>query len=144
MGTHLQLRASDNINYVDVNAANPVPVSSSPAPSSANTVANAPVSSAALESSHILKASAGNLYGAYCTTGAVAGFFMIFDSATVPADGAVTPIHCIQAPVNTSVSFDPGAAPESYVNGIVVVFSTTGPFTKTANSATAFFHGNVQ
>jgi hypothetical protein len=103
-----------------------------------------PVVSSAVESGHVLKASAGNLYSVYVTTGAVAGFLMVFNSTTVPADGAVTPIECQPAPANgiASLTFNPGPV-ESYSTGISVAFSTTGCFTKTA-SATAFFHGVIQ
>lgn len=102
------------------------------------------VVSAAAEGSHVLKASAGNLYSAYVTTGATAGYFMIFNATSAPADGAVTPIHCIQAPAmqSTSLSFNPGPA-EVFSTGITAVFSTTGCFTKTI-SATAFLHGSVK
>ncbi|MDE2106108.1 MAG: hypothetical protein KGL39_53290 [Patescibacteria group bacterium] len=102
------------------------------------------VVSSAAESGHVFKASAGNLYSAYVTTGSTAGFLMIFNATSAPADGAVTPIHCIQAPANqtVSLSFNPGPA-EVFSTGITAVFSTTGCFTKTA-SATAFFHGAVK
>jgi hypothetical protein len=69
---------------------------------------------------------------------------MVFNSTTVPVDGAVTPIECQAAPANgtTSLTFNPGPV-ESYSTGISVAFSSTGCFTKTA-SATAFFHGGIQ
>jgi hypothetical protein len=113
-------------------------------PTSSSSLAIAPVVSAAAEGTHVFKASAGNLYSAYVTTGGTAGFLLIFNTTTAPADGAVTPIHCVQAPANTTVgvSFS-GMPPESFSTGISAAFSTTGCFTKTV-SATAFFHGSVQ
>jgi len=113
-------------------------------PTSSSSFAITPGSSAALEASHVLKASAGNLYSVYVVTGATAGFLMTFNATSAPADGAVTPVECIPVPANSvvSISFS-GAPPDFYSTGIVAVFSTTGPFTKTS-SATAFFKWRVQ
>jgi hypothetical protein len=113
-------------------------------PSSAAAVGITPVVSAALEGSHVLKASAGNLYSLYVTTGTTAGYLMTFNATSAPADGAVTPIDCASAPANatTSITFN-GAPPDVYSTGITAVFSTTGCFTKTI-SATAFFKGRIQ
>lgn len=103
-----------------------------------------PVISAAVEGSRVLKASPGCLIATYVTVGATGGFLMVFDSVTVPADGAVTPVECIQVAANTTnfLNWAP-QPPEWFSTGIVAVFSTTGCFTKTI-SATAFFHGLVQ
>jgi hypothetical protein len=103
-----------------------------------------PVVSAAAEGSHILKASPGCLVATYVTVGATGGFLLVFNLTTVPGDGAVTPTECIQVLANTTnyLNWAP-QPPEWFSNGIVVVFSTTGCFTKTI-SATAFFHGIVQ
>lgn len=89
----------------------------------------------------ILKASAGNLYGYNIVTGASAGYLMIFDSATVPADGTVTPKKVIAIAANTSVErgFN---LPIVFSTGITLVFSTTGPFTKTISN-TAFISGEA-
>lgn len=101
----------------------------------------APIVSAAAEGSHIIKATAGSLYGFDVTTGASAGVIMVFDSATVPADGAVTPVKCydIAATATLSLLFGlAGGPPLKFNNGIVIVFSTgTNCFSK-AVSATAF------
>lgn len=101
-----------------------------------------PSATAAVAGSLILKASAGNLYGYNVVAGASAGYVMIFNSATVPADGAVTPLRCIPLAANAGIdrSFD---IPRRFSTGITIVFSTTGPFTKTA-SATAFIAGEFQ
>lgn len=113
-------------------------------PSSASSAGITPVVSTAVESNHILKGSAGNLYGVYITTGATPGFMMVFNATTAPADGAVTPNQCIVAPANstTGLTFNSGP-PSVFSTGITAVFSSTGCFTKTA-SATAFFNGRVQ
>lgn len=111
--------------------------------SDANAAITAVVSTAA-ESNHVLKASAGNLYGVSVTSGATAGFLMVFNATSAPADGAVTPIQCVVVPANNTVglTFNSGP-PDAYSTGITAVFSSTGCFTKTA-SATAFFSGRVK
>jgi hypothetical protein len=113
-------------------------------PTASSSFAIAPGSSSALETSHVLKASAGNLYSLNVTTTTVNGFLMTFNATTVPADGAVSPVYCLPVPAGSafSISFS-GAPPDAYTTGIVAVFSTTGPFTKTS-SATAFFTWRVQ
>lgn len=114
------------------------------APSATAGAGIAPVVSASLEGSHVLKASAGNLYDAYVTTGTTPGYLMTFNATSAPADGAVTPIDCIQAPPSqTTALFTLASPPEVFSTGITIVFSTTGCFTKTV-SATVFFHGRIQ
>lgn len=114
------------------------------APSTASGVAITPGSSSSAEASHVLKSSAGNLYSLYVVTGGTAGYLMTFNATSAPADGAVTPVECLPVAANAYTSIDYGAAPpDRYSTGIVVVFSSTGPFTKTA-SATAFFKWRVQ
>lgn len=114
------------------------------APSAGAAAGITPVVSGSAESSHVFKATGGNLYGAYISNPSASGFLLIFNSATVPGDGAVTPIHCI--PVSASnvafVNFLPGP-PEVYSTGIAAALSSTGCFTKTT-SPTGFFHGYVQ
>ena len=103
-----------------------------------------PVVSAAAEGSHILKASPGCLLATYVTIGATGGYLMIFNSTTVPADGAVTPVECIQVAASTTGWENWAPLPPEYFSlGIVAVFSTTGCFTKTIGSS-VFFHGIVQ
>ena len=119
-------------------------VTQSPTPTaaSANAIAGTVVSAAG--SSLVLKASAGNLYDAYVTTAATALYFMVFNATSAPVDGAVTPVHCVYVPANTTQSlFVGGGPPESYSTGITVVTSSTGCFTKTASNA-AFIHGRVK
>lgn len=103
----------------------------------------APVASAAVSGGVVLKASAGNLYGFNVTSGASAGYVLVLNTATVPADGAVTPLRCFTLAANTSIEASWRAAPLYLTPGITVVFSTTGCFTKTA-SATAFISGDAK
>lgn len=100
-----------------------------------------PVATATVAGSQIAKASAGKLYGLNVVAGASAGYILVFDSATVPSNGAVTPKKAIALAANASLerSWDRGLV---FANGIVVVFSTTGPYTNTI-SATAFIETEV-
>lgn len=112
------------------------------APVAAAAAGIAPVVSTALETGHVIKASAGNLYGLNVSTTTVAGFVLIFNSTTVPAAGAVTPIKSYQVPAGNTlvVGFDP---PLYCATGISIAFSSaTTPFTKT-DSATAFISGDA-
>jgi hypothetical protein len=89
----------------------------------------------------VLKTSAGNLYSCTVSSGATAGYLMVFDAVAAPGDGAVTPVHVIQVAANsTQTTFFP--VPVRCNTGITLVFSSTGPFTKTA-SATAFLSGQA-
>jgi len=114
------------------------------APTSSSSFAITPGSSSELETAHVLKASAGNLYSLYVATTSVGGYLMTFNSTSVPADGSVTPIESIPVGPNSAaaITFD-GSPPDAYSTGIVAVFSSTGPLTKTG-SATAFFKWRVQ
>jgi hypothetical protein len=110
----------------------------------------------AVEGSRILKATAGTLAGFSANnTNAAARWILLFDSATVPSDGAVTGCTnaqstrpCVarsyQIPANNTigVTWAPGPFPR-FLAGITLVCSTTGPFTKTVTSDCTFA-GEVQ
>lgn len=113
------------------------------APQSSANGAIAGVVSAAVEGSHVLKASAGNLYRVSITTGGTAGYLMVFNATTAPADGAVTPTMCRVIAANSTLSVTVDGMPVRFSTGITAVFSSTGCFTKTI-SATAFIEGYVQ
>lgn len=91
----------------------------------------------------LFKSGAGNLYGLNLVTGGSAGFLLVFDAAGVPADGAVQPVRCLPIAANTGIELNWRGAPLRLGTGIVVVFSTTGCFTKTM-SATAFMSADVK
>lgn len=95
------------------------------------------VVSSAVSGGLVGKASAGNLYGFNVVAGASAGYVLIFNSTTVPADGAVTPVRCLPLAANSGVDVNLRGQPVYFSTGISLSFSTTGCFTKTA-SATAF------
>lgn len=115
---------------------------SCPEPTATATYGITPVVSSAAEANHVLKATPGNLYGLSVTTGATAGYVLLFNATSAPADGAVTPLFCYAIPASSSigVTFD---IPAAFATGITASFSSTGCFTKTA-SATAFFAGSVK
>lgn len=109
------------------------------APSSAATVALTPNANGTVNSANTIKGSAGNLYRLNVVAGATPGYVMVFDATTAPADGAVTPKWVM--PVAASAGINQGFSPPMRMTvGCTIVFSTTGPYTKTA-SATAFIGG---
>lgn len=113
-----------------------------PTPASTAGLGIANVVSTALETGHVIKNSAGNLYGFTVTTTTVAGYAQIFNSTTVPAAGAVTPVDTFYVGAFGSVSrtYDP---PLVCATGISIAFSSAvTPFTKT-DSATAFISGQA-
>lgn len=77
----------------------------------------------------VVKASAGNLYSVSVTllAGQGPGFVMVSNTATVPADGAVTPLVCRYLPAGPgSWSFDLTTAgiPKRFGTGIASYFSS--------------------
>ena len=100
--------------------------------------------STSVGSSSVLKTGKTNVIGFQVNSGGAAVWVMLFDSATVPADGTVTPKKLYQLPANSTLtsSWSPGPF-LALANGAVLVCSSTGPFTKTA-SATCAFSGEVQ
>ena len=109
--------------------ANPLPVALSPVPS---------VVSQAIEASRVLKSAPGTLFAfeAYFST---SGFIMLFDAASVPPDGAVVPRKVWSVQASQSSTFDKSFNPPlAMANGAVLVFSITGPFTKTQSDVAQF------
>lgn len=105
--------------------------------------ATAPIFTPVAAATLILKNGAGILYDAICTASAT-GYFLMFDATAVPADGTVSPNLCVAVGANQSVSFSSQTdTPVKFYNGCVLVFSTTGPFTKTTSSGTAHMSGRV-
>lgn len=104
-------------------------------PTSAPGAAVAPSFTTVAASSVVAKASAGNLYRVAVNSGASAGFLLVFNATSAPADGTVTPVVCRPVAANDFVEVIYNV-PVRFSTGITAVFSTTGCFTKTA-SATA-------
>lgn len=123
-------------------------VQAAQAPSSASTAGVAPVVSSAVETGHVIKAGAGNLYNfnvsADSTLSAVAWAVMVFNSTTVPAAGAVTPVKCYLAPIGTTSISGDFSTPLYLATGISMAVSTGQTcFTKT-DSAHGFISANAQ
>lgn len=97
-----------------------------------------PTISAAAESSHVICTTPCFLRSLYVTSGAAAGYVLTYNLDAAPVNGAVTPRGCYVLPANGTLSVDYGETMESFNEGLVVAFSTTGCFTQTL-SATAFF-----
>lgn len=112
------------------------------APNSSANAAITSVQCSAVCSGLVIKASAGNLYHISATSGATAGYLLVTNTTTVPADGAVTPAICRVLPANSSIEVDHSTAPDRFATGVSAAFSTTGCFTKTA-SATAQIEGSA-
>lgn len=95
-------------------------------------------SSAAQEASAIVKAAKGGLIGFFMHNGNVAQrFLQVFDSATLPADGAVPVFSFPVAPSAVFIPTMPGIS-MPFQKGIVVCTSTTF-LTKTIGTADALF-----
>lgn len=116
-----------------------------PAPSAVSAIP--PVVSTTLESCHVLKNSAGNLFNISVTIQAVSGVLSVFNLTAPPSAGAVTPIWS-QAVISNG-TFGSGAwawpagAPLRGSTGLVACFSSaTTPFTYTS-SATAMISAGV-
>lgn len=74
-------------------------------------------------SNTVILASAGNLLSVGATTTATAGLLMVFNSTTVPADGAVTPVICIPVAASTAVVRE-FMRPARFTVGISVALSS--------------------
>lgn len=103
------------------------------------------VKSTALEASHVLSASAAQLgrLDVFNSKG-TAQFILIINSATLPADGAVTLLYPpipIAANQLLTITFP---RPLAASTGIVVSNSSTGTFSKTIGSADCVFWADVQ
>ncbi len=110
-------------------------------------IAVTPLHSVSQESSHIFKAAPGRLYQISGSNGTVtAGFMMVFDSATVPSTGAVTPVLCRALPASGTVVIDFIPTPSAqFSNGIVATVSSgANCSTYTTGTITAWFDAILQ
>ena len=116
-------------------------------PSSSSSIGITPVVSASAESSHVLKAGAGNLYSVYAINQtSTSGYLVVLNATSAPADGAIAPLACTSIPANSTAFLNySGGPPAVYSTGITaVVTSATSCFTKTTGIITAFISGSVQ
>lgn len=94
--------------------------------------------SAALEASHVVKATAGTLWGlSVFNNSASDQYYQLFDSATLPADGVV-PIEPMKVIAGGTGSWSFSDIGRAFASGIVVCNSSTG-VTKTIGSADSLF-----
>lgn len=100
-----------------------------------------PVSSAALEAAKVLKNGPADIRSVHCLPIGVDGYLMLFDG-DAPADGAVTPVDVTPVFGGVGATLEYRAAALHFDTKATAVFSTTGPFVKTA-SASAFFAAQV-
>ena len=122
---------------VPVGSSNPLPVS----------ITNSAAVNETAASSGVLKATKGNLLtvSADAVTATTDLKLLIFDSATLPSDGAVTPLKCISfkgdgTQASLLLAWN---VPLSFANGIsIAVSSATACTTKT--NVTATISGQVQ
>lgn len=114
--------------------------SSSVVEAQTETAATIPVASPTISSAWIASNAPVSAYRLAATSGAIAGFFMVFDAKTVPVDGPVVPLFCRPMPANSNVSMT-FTSPARFRNGLVLAFSSTGCYVKTA-SATAYFEAS--
>lgn len=113
-----------------------------PAMSQAQAISR-PKAAPAVSSGVVVRTGVTVLAGMNVTTGATAGYVMVFDATAVPADGAVAPVRCLPVAANTGIDINFRGSPLKFDLGAVIVFSSTGCYTKTA-SATAFIAGDLQ
>lgn len=94
----------------------------------------------------VLKNGPGDLYSVYATNlTATAGFLVVVNAASAPADGAITPLDCVPLPASGNASLNYGPAPPAkYTVGITaIVTSGSTCFVKTTGTITAFIHGST-
>jgi hypothetical protein len=130
-----------------VSNSNPLPVNASISVNAPTSVA--PVASSALESGHVLKASAGDLLGFqanYVTCSTFPCWVLVLDAAALPANGNVSSLvrasYQMGASSTLAVGYAPGP-PLRFSTGITIACSSTGPFTFTALAQCAI-SGQVQ
>lgn len=109
--------------------------------------------STAVETGRVLKPGPGQLFNFQVTTGGSSGWVLLIDGTAIPSNGTVpgcgttSPTGCIadwwQVAANQTLTVFYAQNPQQMINGITVVFSTTGPFTMTS-SATAVFSGSTR
>lgn len=101
-------------------------VVSTPTTAAANAITPVVASGA---SSLVIKASAGNFYGASVTNSSVAGFLIVYNATAAPAGGAALTagliLGCVAVAAGASGSIDVPNIPDRFSTGITLLFSTS-------------------
>lgn len=125
------------------------PVLATPSPTSASAQALTDVVCGSGVSSCVLKASAGNFYGAYAECSA-ACWLMVFNATSAPSNGSTTAgkgsgnlVDCIAIPAGDQRSITYPTFPVALSVGITAAISSTTCATLTL-ATTGFVHGTVQ
>lgn len=106
-----------------------------------DTAALAAAATTVIASNFLLKAGAGALYSLNCCP-SDNGYVMLFDALAAPPNGVVRPAWVMPCQ-STSGSWWEFPVPLLFQNGILAVFSSSGPFSLTL-SVSAFLSGQVQ
>lgn len=88
----------------------------------------------------VVKASAGNFYGATIRSGATAGILVAYNAAAAPAAGAALTagliLGVVDVAANATASIGEFVVPDRFSSGVVLLFTTTlATFTAPANPA---------
>lgn len=104
-----------------------------------------PISSSAIEGSHVFCSGACKLFTLSVTSGAAVGFVEVFNLNADPPDGALTkpPAYCWNWPASTGQGFT-WAVGAQFLSGLTVVYSTGADCLHKTESATAFFTVQIQ
>lgn len=100
-----------------------------------------PTQNTTAASSKVMATNGCQVFGFNGTTGATAGWFLLYNLTAAPVDGTVTPVKAYAVGTNSSieVAYSPAL---KFPTGLTMAFSSTGPFTQTL-SATAMFSAEV-
>jgi hypothetical protein len=106
----------------------------SPATAQTTRPAPMPVQASGAASGVVIVAGVGQANSVNIVNGATAGWAVLYDSATIPADGALTPSlirWCMPVAINTGIR-DPFNTPLYFYNGLSAFVSSTSCTTKLA------------
>jgi hypothetical protein len=100
-----------------------------------------PTVSAGSESGHLFKNSAGGVLAMYAVNlSSVAGFLVLIDASSIPADGSITPLAVAPIQPNDIAVIEAFVTPIATSSGIVAVLtSAASPFTKTTSGGLTGF-----
>lgn len=100
-----------------------------------------PQHTTAAAASRVFKTTEGTLHSLEVVNGDTDGYVMVLDSATVPADGDVGALlMCAPLAIKANAFLakaEEGVVPTTFLSGLVIVLSSTGPFTLTIQTGSA-------